>query len=355
MTMTDKETLQQAISSIQAQYPGEELLWDWVPLSRPLSMNYYKQWIADGYHGTMDYLKNHTSKKENPQELMATAQSAIVFTQAYYPELPGKEDFPLKSSRIATYAQGQDYHHWFREKLQQICDQLRQTYPQEDFMAFSDSSPILERDLAQRAGLGWIGKNTCLIDKNRGSLFFIGEIYTSVKPPQKTKIQISPDHCGKCQRCIEICPTDALISPQKMDANRCIAYLTIESKTIPSEEMRHKMGDWLFGCDLCQTVCPWNEKVFGKNEMAQLTQETQSSQREDLVKELSFILESSNKKLMQTFKKTPLARAAGNKLKRNAMIVATNLRLKELTTQIKSYTEHPFLGELAQWSLKNMT
>lgn len=353
-TDPNKEDIGKAISSID-----EEIPWDWVPLSRPMSIDLYKQWLAEGHHGSMQYLREHTPKKENPQELMTSAQSAIVFTQSYYPDLPGQKDFPLSASRIATYARGQDYHHWFKEKLQKICEQLKEMHPKEEFIPFSDSSPILERDLAQKAGLGWIGKNTCLIHKDKGSLFFIGEIYTSLSITDESatdvQIQPHPDHCGQCQRCIEACPTGALISPQKMDANRCIAYLTIENKEIPPEEIRNQMGDWLFGCDICQTVCPWNEKVFGKPQMESLTQVTTSQKRQSLIKEISFILRSSNKKLIQSFKGTPLARAAGNKLKRNAIIVLTNLELQELIPEVEAYTEHSLLGDLALWSLKTMT
>ncbi len=341
-----KQRFSEIIGSIDS-----DIRWEWVPLSRPLSIDFYKQWIQDNYHGNMTYLKNHIPEKENPGKLLPMAKSAFVFTHDYYPPTESRQtDFSLKSCRIATYALGEDYHHWFKDKLQNICEKLQKAFPGENFATFVDSAPVLERELAQRAGLGWLGKNTCLIDREKGSLFFLGEIYSTLD--NQTEVEMTPNHCGSCQRCLDACPTGALISPQKMDATRCISYLTIENRDIPSIELRSQIGDWLFGCDICQTVCPWNEKVFGKKTMEELT--TQKPANKELINELSFILSSSNKGLIKSFKGTPLARAAGNKLKRNAIIVSSNLQLRELLPHITRYQDHQYLGELARWGLKKI-
>ena len=220
------------------------------------------------------------------------------------------------------------------------------------FLAMTDSTPILERDLAYRAGLGWVGKNTCLIHPKKGSLFFLGEIITSLN----IESPLTPVHdfCGTCTRCMDICPTQALISPRKMDARKCIAYLTIESRDIPPEELRKPIGDWLFGCDLCQTVCPWNQKVF-KNELETQELLSLSSEEEKLqVEDLRYLLTSSGKKLEKDFFGTAYSRAGSFGLKRNALIVAANRNLKELTPEIEALSTHPKLGPLAEWALTQL-
>jgi epoxyqueuosine reductase len=213
----------------------------------------------------------------------------------------------------------------------------------------TDSSPVLERDLAYQAGLGWFGKNTCLIQRGQGSLFFIGEIYTDLATdPVNTLI---PDFCGTCDKCIQACPTNAIEKPRILNAQKCISYLTIESKKVPPMELREKINDWFFGCDICQTVCPWNEKVF-KNQLETESKKTLNTKdREILIAELQFILNASGKKLQKEFQNSPLSRAGHFGLKRNAIIVASNQKLTELKPDILKYQHHAKLGELANWAL----
>ncbi|MGE5087230.1 MAG: tRNA epoxyqueuosine(34) reductase QueG [Bacillota bacterium] len=321
-------------------------------LEKPLSFDFYREWLNEGLHGDMKYLADHAPIKENPQSKWPRVQSALVFAIPYFPHPEPKHDFPLKEARVSLYAQGYDYHFWFKQRMQTLCDRLREKFPTEEFLAFTDSSPVLERDLAKRAGLGWVGKNTCIIHSKKGSLFFIGEILTSLK--LVSEVAPLPDFCGTCTRCLDICPTGALVEPKKMDARKCISYLTIESRQIPDEDLREKIGDWFFGCDLCQTVCPWNQKVF----KGQLTIEKNlnlSQEKENaLEEELRYILASSGKKLTKDFLGTPLARAGSFGLKRNAIIVATNRKLKNLTPEIQALTDHDKLGELAKWSLARL-
>lgn len=322
-------------------------------LERPLSMSFYYDWLAEGLHGDMKYLAEHAATKEHPQSKWPRAQSALVFAIPYFPHpAPGETPLPVSAARISLYAQGMDYHFWFKEKMTRLCEALRTIFPTEEFLAFTDSSPILERDLARRAGLGWVGKNTCLIHPKKGSLFFLGEIYTSLK--LKTEMEPLPDFCGKCQKCIDICPTGALTEPRKMDARRCISYLTIESREVPEESLRPQIGDWFFGCDLCQTVCPWNEKIF----KGQLTTEKLLSLTEDkeenLEKDLGYILRTSGKQLGRDFLGTPLARAGSFGLKRNALIVIANRKIKSLQDEVRNLQTHPKLGELATWTLKQL-
>lgn len=321
-------------------------------LHKPLSFDFYKEWLNQGYHGEMTYLADHAPIKENPQTKWPRAQSALVFAIPYFPHPEKNSQFPLKKARISLYAQGMDYHFWFKERMNQLCQKLQLLMPEEEFLSFTDSSPILERDLALRAGLGWVGKNTCLIHPKKGSLFFIGEIYTSLK--LETQTDPLPDFCGTCRRCIDICPTGALLEPRKMDARRCISYLTIESRQVPSEELRPLVGDWFFGCDLCQTVCPWNQKIFKGQLSIERVQSLSHDEEMLLEEDLKYILKSSGKKLTRDFAGTPLARAGSFGLKKNALLVVGNRKLSKLKEEVQLLMDHEKLGELARWTLEQL-
>ncbi|WP_331340682.1 tRNA epoxyqueuosine(34) reductase QueG [Bdellovibrio sp.] len=322
-------------------------------LSKPLSFEFYESWIKEGLHGDMQYLEDHAPIKQTPQKKWPRAQSALVFAIPYYPHPESKKDFPLKSARVSLYAQGFDYHFWFKERMQKLCSLLQTQFPEEEFIAFTDSSPVLERDLAKRAGLGWVGKNTCLIHPKKGSLFFIGEIYTSLQ--METELAPLPDFCGTCTRCIEACPTGALIEPHKMDARKCISYLTIESRTVPPVELREKIGDWFFGCDICQTVCPWNQKIFKGQLATEPILALNDEQSNSLTEDLRYILTSSGKRLEKDFWGTPLARAGSFGLKRNALVVVGNKQISCLKNEVESLVNHERLGELATWALSRLS
>lgn len=334
-------------------------------LERPHSFAFYQEWIDQGYFGEMEYLKTHSPIKENPKLLLPQAMSAIVCLQNYAPHPEPNRTMQEFSPRVSLYAQGGDYHFWFKNKLKKLADDLKKLFPNEEFVVFTDSSPVLERDLAQKAGLGWIGKNSCLINPKIGSLFFIGEIYTSLD--FNKKIELVHDFCGNCTKCIDSCPTSAIIEPKKLDATKCISYLTIESKKIPNSDLQNKMNDWFFGCDICQTVCPWNQKAFKAHsdvklstakfshsaaESNQLSQTHQNDELNKLNSDLKFILESSGKKLQKHFIGTPLMRAGPFGLKRNALIVIRNLKLIDLKESVEKIVDHEKLGDLARDTLK---
>jgi epoxyqueuosine reductase len=321
-------------------------------LSRPLSFEVYENWLKEGLHGDMNYLAQHAPIKETPQTQWPLARTAFVFAVPYFPHPAQVENFPLKQARVSLYAQGYDYHLWFKAKLQELCVELKNHFPADEFIAMTDSSPVLERDLAYRAGLGWVGKNTCLIHPKKGSLFFIGEIYSSIT----LTLETTPTHdfCGTCTRCIDTCPTQAITEPRKLDARKCISYLTIESREIPVEPLRAQIGDWFFGCDLCQTVCPWNQKAF-KNQLSIAKIENKSAEEQTkLQEELCWILTASGKQLQKAFAGTALSRAGSFGLKRNALIVVGNRKIKELRGEVESLVEHPKLGELAKWALERI-
>jgi len=218
-------------------------------------MDAYRKWLDRGNHGTMDYLVRHLSLKESPQQLLPGARSVIAVGLNYNQPNPAETGQP----RIAKYALGRDYHRVLRGKLKKLAAWIEREQPLAECRACVDSAPIFERDFAHLAGLGWFGKNTCLIDSKRGSWFFIGLLLTThhFEPDQP-----SVGGCGNCRKCIDACPTGAIVFDEdrwQVDSRRCISYLTIEHRGAIETELAARIGDWTFGCDVCQTVCPFNE------------------------------------------------------------------------------------------------
>lgn len=323
----------------------------WTALEKPLSIDFYRQWLAQGHNASMNYLKEHLPLKEDPKRWSPRAQSALVIAKRYHPHPYGPQALKSKNLRVAMYAEGVDYHFNFKQELEEIAAQLREAYPSDEFLCFTDSAPILERDLAYRAGLGWIGKNSCLIHPKEGSLFFIGQILSSLPSPASNSGV--PDHCGTCDRCIRACPTQAIESPRTLNANKCISFWTIESREAAPLKLRTHLQDWFFGCDICQTVCPWNEKVFGRENMRQ-----QSAPREidqDLIEDLKWILSSSHNEIQRRLKDSPLLRARPIGLKRNAIVVIGNQKISALADQVKHAGQDERLKEIAEWALSRLT
>lgn len=319
-------------------------------LERPLSMDFYREWLEDGHHAGMEYLASHAPLKENPQAFAPRAKSAIVIAKSYADHPYPKLEFP-KTLRTSLYSRGEDYHFHFRQELEVLAEELRVEFPSAEFLCFTDSAPILERDLAYRAGVGWFGKNTCLIHPEHGSLFFIGQILTSLD--LETKPNPIPDHCGTCDRCIRACPTGAIEEPRKLNSNKCLSYWTIEARESAPPELRTKTGSWFFGCDICQTVCPWNEKVFGREEMRK--QAEPEADAKDLHEDLRWVLLSSNKEIERKTHRSPLSRARPIGLKRNALVVIGNLKIQELRPEVERALNEPRLNALAQWTLNQLT
>ena len=217
------------------------------------------RWLAAEYHGAMAYMRERAALRAAPEHLVPGTLSVISLRMNYLPEAVATAEARLAepdTAYIARYALGRDYHKTIRQRLQQLAERLTTLLGPFGFRVFSDSAPVLERALARNAGLGWIGKHTNLIARDEGSLFLLGEIYTDLALPTSTVEQ--NNHCGSCTRCIDICPTAAIVAPYRLDARRCISYLTIESDQPIPEELRPLLGNRVFGCDDCQLVCPWN-------------------------------------------------------------------------------------------------
>ncbi|MBT5032823.1 MAG: tRNA epoxyqueuosine(34) reductase QueG [Proteobacteria bacterium] len=237
--------------------------------------SHFLHWLEKGFHGEMDYMKSHGTKRSRPTDLIPGTLRVISARMDYMPHDMLHAEATLQNSDIAyisRYALGKDYHKLIRKRLAQLSERINNELDGYEYRAFTDSAPVLEKALAEKAGLGWIGKHSNLLNKQRGSYFFLGEIYTNLPlPVDKPAI----NHCGSCSACIDVCPTQAIIGPYQIDARRCISYLTIELKTSIPKEFRSAMGNRVYGCDDCQLVCPWNK-------FAQLTTEAGFLAREDL-------------------------------------------------------------------------
>ncbi len=216
-------------------------------------------WLARGFGGTMRYLHRQARRRKDPALVDPEARSAIVVLDNYYYDDSRRNERP---PRIAKYARGRDYHESVGERLETVAARLR-AHGAGHTRCYVDAGPVPERELARRAGLGWIGKNSMLIRPGVGSFFFIGEILTDLALPADPPFET--DHCGSCTRCLDACPTDAIVEPRVLDATRCISYLTIEQKGPIPDELAAKMEGWVFGCDICNDVCPWNEKFAGRD------------------------------------------------------------------------------------------
>ncbi len=221
---------------------------------------YLINWLAQGYHGEMAYMRQHGTKRSRPGDLVPGTVSVISVRMDYLPpssQHPAQVLHDHKLAYISRYAMGRDYHKLMRHRLQKLAAKIEEHYGKFGYRCFVDSAPVLEKALARNAGLGWIGKHSNLINPKAGSWFFLGEIYTDL--PLALDKPFTEQHCGSCEACIDICPTQAIVGPMQVDARRCISYLTIELRSTIPEEFRKMIGNRVYGCDDCQLICPWNK------------------------------------------------------------------------------------------------
>lgn len=312
----------------------------------PAHYSTFERWLAQGYHGAMDYLTTERSRfrRADPREIMPECKSILVLATPYSPpSTEGQAD----EGRVASYAWGADYHDVLPARMRELVRFIEEEVgsPVKNRW-YTDTGPILERDLAQRAGIGWIGKNTCLIHPRHGSYFLLSEILLDLDlepdPPFVT------DHCGTCTRCIDACPTDCILSDRTIDATRCISYLTIELKDDIPVELRDKIGNWVFGCDICQMVCPWN-RFAGEGDPAF----GDSNPTRTLSEELPISTQEFN----QRFKGTPVKRAKRRGYLRNVAVALGNTgdlhALPVLQNALND--EEPLVREHAQWAIKEIS
>ncbi len=211
-------------------------------------------WLKTGKHGEMQYMENHFDTRLDPRLLVEDAKSVISLALSYYTD--AQQSDPL-APKISKYAYGKDYHYVIKDKIKELLNTIQEQIGEVNGRAFVDSAPVLDRAWAKKAGLGWIGKNTNLINQRAGSFFFLAELIIDAE--LEYDIEPTADHCGTCTRCIDACPTEAIVAPYVVDGSRCISYLTIELKNELPQEFKGKTNNWMFGCDICQDVCPWNK------------------------------------------------------------------------------------------------
>jgi len=317
----------------------------------PATLPQFHDWLDADYAGEMGYLERRRDAYEHPRFVLPTVRSVIMCAVCYDPEREGtgngsgEKNGSTPVGRIARYARiAGDYHDSVKKMLRQLAGVLHELQPDCQTRAVVDTAPLLERDAARQSGLGWFGKNTMLINKGKGSYFFLGAILTSVElPPDRPH---AADHCGTCTRCLEVCPTDALVEPHQLDARRCISYLTIELRDRPiPRELRPDMQDWMFGCDLCQEVCPWNRHAP--------TPQAAGFQTQWAAPEAAEFLTLSEAEFRERYRKTPLSRPGRVGLARNAAIVLGNSKDRRFVTVLEAAThdESPLVRGAAVWAL----
>ncbi len=262
-------------------------------------------WLQKNYHGEMSYMENHFDKRLNPTLLLEGSKSVISLSYNYYPD---EKLSAIDNFKISKYAYGEDYHEIIKGILQELVAELKEEIGDFHCRVFTDSAPILERSWARKSGIGWVGKNANLITKQSGSFYFLAEIICDLELSEDSP---TTDHCGTCTKCIEACPTDAIVSDKIIDGSKCISYATIELKNDIPENFNEKLEDWMFGCDICQDVCPWNRfSVPHHQEKFKPNQFLLNYRKQDW-KELTQELFS------EIFRKSPVKRTKFAGLKRN--------------------------------------
>ena len=265
----------------------------------------FENWLKKGYQGTMSYLEKNFDKRLDPQKLVPGAKSVISLTYNYFPQ---KKTLNENSFIISKYAYGKDYHFIIKDKLKALFNLLKKEIGDIEGRVFVDSAPIHERAWAKISGLGWIGKNSLLLNKKMGSYFFLAEIICDLDLEYDSRVS---DHCGTCTKCIDACPTDAITESQVLDANKCISYLTIENKNEIPKELSKSFNNYIFGCDICQDVCPWNKFAKPHNEKEFLPKEELSKFTKKEWQELT------NETFNKIFKNSAVKRTKFEGLKRN--------------------------------------
>ncbi len=312
------------------------------------------EWLEQGRHGEMQYLARNAELRADPRKMVPGAKSIICVADRYH---DGSRDDRLDGAagiargRVARYARGDDYHVVIRKRLHALCDELAAMFPQETFRTCVDTAPVLEREHAQRAGLGAVGKHTLLIEPGVGSYLLLGEVITTLALEPSSPSESDP--CGTCTRCIEACPTDA-ITPWSVDATRCISYLTIEHRSAIDERHHEPMGDWIFGCDICQEVCPHNQPT----ERRRWAPVHEAYAARDDGFDLLEVLDWDEQRRRDAFVRSAMKRAKLSMMKRNVLIAAGNVLARAddriLRTRVESIAEDASETELVRATAKSV-
>ncbi|MGA9222856.1 tRNA epoxyqueuosine(34) reductase QueG [Pseudomonas sp. CFBP 8772] len=307
-----------------------------------------ERWLDAGYHGEMDYMAAHGSKRSHPDELVPGTLRVVSLRMDYLPgdtqmaQLLGQPE----KAYVSRYALGRDYHKLIRKRVQQLAERIQQAIGPFGFRAFVDSAPVLEKAIAEQAGLGWIGKNTLVLNRKAGSYFFLSELFVDL--PLPVDAPHATEHCGRCTACLDVCPTNAFVGPYVLDARKCISYLTIELKTSIPEDLRALIGNRVFGCDDCQIVCPWNR-------FARPTDQTDFKPRHGLDNaELTTLFLWDETTFLSNTEGSPLRRAGYERWLRNLAVGLGNAPSTiPVIEALKARREHPseMVREHVEWAL----
>jgi epoxyqueuosine reductase len=301
-------------------------------------------WLERSYHGEMDYMARGAEKRLDPSLVVEDIRSIVSVALDYHSDWEPPYDDPRRGV-ISRYALGRDYHRVLERRLGKLIESLRRIEPAIRGRAYVDTGPVMEKVWAARAGLGWIGKHTNLISRERGSWFFLGELLLTEALEPDLPVA---DYCGSCTRCIEVCPTEAIVEPYVLDATRCISYLTIELRGSIPEEFRRPMGNLVFGCDLCQDVCPWNRKATGAG-----PDDFREPGRDYSLRELSRLTPAE---FSRTFTASPVKRARWRGFMRNVAVAMGNSGSREYVPDLRRLLRagDPVVAEHAAWALERI-
>jgi len=314
---------------------------------------FLRDWLARGFAGEMSYLARRVEERVDPRRVLMGARSVVAVGLLYDPELP-RADSP-RTAAVARYAGGEDYHDVMLDRLRALESGLAAMVDAPiASRAYVDTGPVQERVFAAYAGLGWIGKNTCLIHPRNGSYLFLGVLLTDLALEPDAR---EPDHCGSCTACLDACPTDAFAAPYELDATRCISYSTIEARGPIPETMRAQHGNWVFGCDICQEVCPWNLRERRKLPPDRIgLRERIAPRAQWVLPSIEWVLELDEEAWRAATRKTAMRRTRYRGLIRNALIAAGNARDGALAKAIRRHLESsdPLIAEHARWALAQL-
>ena len=308
-------------------------------------------WVEKGMHGNMDYMHKHGSKRSHPEQLIEGTKRVISVRMDYAPaDIKNAEQVLNKANigYISRYALGRDYHKVLRSRLKKLAQKINAEIGEFGYRVFTDSAPVLEKALAEKSGLGWIGKHTNLLDSKTGSWFFLGELYVDLALPIDTQ---STNHCGTCRKCIDVCPTQAIIGPYQVDARLCISYLTIELKDAIPVELRAKLGNRIYGCDDCQFVCPWNK-------FAQTTKEDDFTPRENITdRDLIELFNWNEEEFLKNTEGSAIRRIGHQSWLRNIAVALGNATPSDeiiLALKNKRLNSSTLLIEHIDWALEQL-
>lgn len=320
----------------------------------------YREWIAQGHAGEMDYLTRNLHRRLDPRELLPDARSILVVGMNYYTDDDDMREGDSERAVFARYARGDDYHDVMTERLRLLLDFLKaEAGAGTEGRVYVDTGPLLEREVARRAGLGWFGKNTMLINTRRGSYFFLGEIVTNVALATDTP---AVGGCGTCTRCLDACPTGAIIAPYQLDARRCLSYLTIELKGAIPEELRPAIatsGNRIYGCDICQEVCPFNRPASAARypTLAPTEEPAFQPRKVTVNSKVTDLLSMTDEDFRAAFKNSPVKRAKRRGLLRNAataLSASNDPEVEQRLEQAAKNDPEPLVREHIEWALKQM-